>query len=122
MTMRTPFAALAAVALGCGSASHPHKDPAMSPPVETHDLVITRAFDAPIEQVWAAWTDAEQVKRWWGPTGFTVPVARIDFRVGGTSLVAMRAPKEYGGQDITTPGPTLHRPAPAHRVVLMPTA
>jgi uncharacterized protein YndB with AHSA1/START domain len=28
---------------------------------------------------------------WWGPTGFTSPVARIDFREGGTSLVCMRS-------------------------------
>ena len=34
-----------------------------------------------------------------GPQGFTCPVARMDFREGGTSLVCMRAPQEYGGQD-----------------------
>lgn len=37
--------------------------------------------------------------RWWGPTGFTCPVAKMDFREGGTSLVCMRAPKALGGQD-----------------------
>lgn len=36
-----------------------------------------------------------------GPTGFTCPVAKMDFREGGTSLVCMRAPKEFlGGQDM----------------------
>ncbi len=35
-----------------------------------------------------------------GPTGFTAPVADIDFREGGTSLVCMRAPQEYGGFDM----------------------
>jgi uncharacterized protein YndB with AHSA1/START domain len=34
----------------------------------------------------------EQVRRWWGPTGFTCPLARIDLREGGTSLVVMRSP------------------------------
>jgi len=38
--------------------------------------------------------------RWWGPTGFTSPMAKMDFRVGGRSLVCMRAPKEFGGQDM----------------------
>jgi uncharacterized protein YndB with AHSA1/START domain len=38
--------------------------------------------------------------RWWRPTGFTSPSAEMDFRVGGTSLVCMRAPAEYGGQDM----------------------
>jgi uncharacterized protein YndB with AHSA1/START domain len=63
-------------------------------------LVFTRVFDAPVEQAWKAWTDPEHVRRWWGPNGFTCPVAKIDFREGGTSLVCMRAPKEFGGQDM----------------------
>lgn len=67
---------------------------------QKHDLVITRVFDAPIEKVWKAWSNADQVMRWWGPTGFTCPVAKMDFREGGRSLVCMRAPKEFGGQDM----------------------
>ena len=64
------------------------------------DLVFTRIFDSPVQRVWKAWTDSEQVKRWWGPDGFTCPVARIDFRNCGRSFVCMRAPKEFGGQDM----------------------
>ena len=65
------------------------------------DLVFTRVFDAPVDRVWKAWTDPEQVKRWWGPDGFSCPFARINFREGGISLVCMRAPKEFmGGQDM----------------------
>jgi uncharacterized protein YndB with AHSA1/START domain len=56
------------------------------------DLVVTRVFDAPIDQVWKAWSESELVKRWWGPAGFTSPVAKMDFRDGGVSLVCMRAP------------------------------
>jgi uncharacterized protein YndB with AHSA1/START domain len=61
------------------------------------DLVVARTFDAPVERVWNAWTDGEQVKRWWGPEGFTSPVARMDVREGGVSLVCMRSPQ---GQDM----------------------
>jgi uncharacterized protein YndB with AHSA1/START domain len=57
------------------------------------DLVVTRIYDAPIEQVWQAWRDPEQVKQWWGPDGFTAPLAEIDFREGGTSLVCMSNPQ-----------------------------
>ena len=65
------------------------------------DLVFTRVFNAPVGQVWKAWVDPEMVKQWWGPEGFTCPVAKIDFREGGTSLVCMRAPKEFlGGLDM----------------------
>jgi len=67
---------------------------------KTFNVVVTRTFDAPVEEVWKAWSDSTQVMRWWGPAGFTSPLARIDFRVGGRSLVCMRAPKEWGGRDM----------------------
>ena len=73
--------------------------------VKKRDLVIVRIFDAPIELVWRAWTDPEQVMRWWGPKGFTSPFCKIDFREGGKFLFCMRAPKEFqGGQDFYTAG------------------
>ncbi len=64
------------------------------------DIVVTRVFDAPIERVWKAWSEPEYVKQWWGPDYFTCPSAEMDFREGGTSVVCMRAPKEFGGQDM----------------------
>lgn len=67
---------------------------------QTHNVVVTRVFDAPVEQVWKAWSDPDDVMQWWGPTGFTCPLADMDFREGGTSLLCMRAPQEYGGQDL----------------------
>lgn len=60
--------------------------------IRTRDLTLTRTFDAPVEQVWKAWSEPEMVKRWWGPTGFTSPVAKMNFREGGSSLVCMRSP------------------------------
>ena len=64
---------------------------------EEQALVITRVFDAPRELVFKAWSEPERLMRWWGPKGFTAPVAKIDFRVGGKFLNCMRAPdgKEY---------------------------
>ena len=67
---------------------------------QKRDLFVTRVFDVPLNQVWKAWSDSKLVRQWWGPTGFTCPVAKMDFREGGTSLVCMRAPKEFGGQDM----------------------
>jgi uncharacterized protein YndB with AHSA1/START domain len=63
------------------------------------EVVVTRVLDAPVEEAWKAWSDPAYVRRWWGPSGFTSPRAEMDFRVGGASLVCMRAPEEYGGQD-----------------------
>ncbi|NIL58088.1 SRPBCC family protein [Salinispora arenicola] len=65
----------------------------------TEDLVISRVIHAPVEQVWRAWSESDYVMRWWGPRQFTCPSAEMDFREGGTSLVAMRAPMEFGGGD-----------------------
>lgn len=64
------------------------------------DLIVTRVLDAPVEEVWKAWSDPGYVMQWWGPAGFTCPVAEMDFREGGTSLVCMRAPEAFGGQDM----------------------
>lgn len=61
------------------------------------DLVVRRRYRAPLSAVWNAWTDSEAVKCWWGPRGFTAPVAKMDVREGGTSLVCMRTPS---GQDL----------------------
>jgi uncharacterized protein YndB with AHSA1/START domain len=61
------------------------------------ELTITRLFDAPRELAWKAWTEPEQVKKWWGPKYFTAPVSKIDLRVGGKYLSCMRGPdgKDY---------------------------
>ena len=62
---------------------------------DTTKMIITRTFNAPLEKVWDAWTTSELVMRWWGPLGFTAPVANIDFRVGGVSLVCMRSAEGF---------------------------
>ena len=65
------------------------------------ELVITRIFDAPREMVWKAWTDPEHLMRWWGPKDFTAPVCKVDLRIGGKYLFAMRSPD---GQDFWSTG------------------
>ncbi len=67
------------------------ESPQMAPLV-THDIVVTRLFDASLERVWKAWTTDAEVMKWWGPDGYTAPAAKMDVRVGGTSLVVMRSP------------------------------
>ena len=67
-------------------------------------LVIERAFDAPRELVWKAWSDPELAKRWWGPKNFTSPAAEIDFRVGGKYLLAMQSPDFNNGEPIWSTG------------------
>lgn len=54
-------------------------------------ITIERTFNLPLKTVWKAWTDAESMKKWWGPKGYTCPDCRIDFKVGGKFLASMQA-------------------------------
>jgi uncharacterized protein YndB with AHSA1/START domain len=58
-------------------------------------VVIERSFDAPVDLIWRMWTEPEHFAAWYGPEGATIPVAKMDVRVGGTRLVSMA---------VTTPG------------------
>jgi uncharacterized protein YndB with AHSA1/START domain len=55
-------------------------------------IVIERTFDAPIDLIWQMWAEPEHFKQWYGPQGFTVPVAQMDFRLGGKRLFCMASP------------------------------
>ncbi len=58
---------------------------------QANELVIERMFHAPKKMVWAAWTDAEQLSKWWGPKGFTMRVVKLDFRPGGVFHYSMQS-------------------------------
>jgi uncharacterized protein YndB with AHSA1/START domain len=47
------------------------------------EILITRAFDAPAELVFDAWTTPDIVKRWWAGDRGEVIDAQIDLRTGG---------------------------------------
>lgn len=66
------------------------------------EVTATRVFDAPVERVWQAWTEPEYIRQWWGPTGFTAPVAEMDVRVGAASRVVMRSPEGHDFFNIWT--------------------
>ena len=57
-----------------------------------YEMELHRAFDAPREQVFDAFTNAAQMKAWWGPRGFTNPVCEIDARMGGHIRIHMQGP------------------------------
>lgn len=56
-------------------------------------LRMERTFDCPIEEVWAAWTEPERFKQWYGPSDHTIPYCTMDVRVGGTFHYCMRGPQ-----------------------------
>src|SRR3954452_558478 len=61
---------------------------------QDQQVLITRIFDAPRAAVFEAWTDPEQVARWFGPEGVDVPreAVVIDLRVGGRYELEMVRP------------------------------
>lgn len=63
--------------------------PTNTPPTGPQ-VQISRFFRAPRERVFAAWTDAEQMKQWMGPVNFKCLESESDLRVGGRYRVVMR--------------------------------
>jgi uncharacterized protein YndB with AHSA1/START domain len=66
----------------------------------TDAVVIERTFDAPVALMWQLWTDPEHFKAWYGPTGATIPVAKMDVRVGGSRLVGMEVQTPDGPMQV----------------------
>jgi uncharacterized protein YndB with AHSA1/START domain len=64
-------------------------------------LRIERAYRAPAEAVFDAWTSEEVMRRWWhAEHDWETTEAAVDLRVGGAVRVTMRNPHdgaEYGG-------------------------
>jgi uncharacterized protein YndB with AHSA1/START domain len=58
----------------------------------TGELTIVRTFNAPREKVFAAWSDSEALKTWWGPRTFPTTYSDLDFRVGGHWHYCMTGP------------------------------
>lgn len=54
------------------------------------NVKVTRIINASIEQVFDAWTDAEQMKHWYSPEGMTTPEAVSDCKKGGEYAVTMK--------------------------------
>jgi len=64
----------------------------MTATVAQKPFVISRTLNAPREIVFDAFTKPEEMKKWWGPKGFTVIAWKMDLRPGGTYHYGMRAP------------------------------
>jgi uncharacterized protein YndB with AHSA1/START domain len=72
----------------------------MTDATQTHDLVITRVFDAPRELVFRCMIEPEHLTHFWGPVGVSTPLANITIepRPGGrfdTTMVNDETGDEY---------------------------
>lgn len=81
-----------------------------------NSVVIERIFDAPVEKVWAAWSEPEQIKKWWGPKGFSAPTVEVDFREGGKYLFSMQSDEWENGREMFSTG-TYQKIVPLKKIV-----
>lgn len=56
-------------------------------------LELTRVLPAPAPAVFAAFSEPEELERWWGPQGFTVPSVDFHPRVGAAYRIDMQPPE-----------------------------
>jgi uncharacterized protein YndB with AHSA1/START domain len=63
-------------------------------------VMIERTFDAPVDLIWQMWTDPEHFAAWYGPDGASIPVAKMDVRVGGTRLISMQVQTPNGAMQM----------------------
>ncbi len=50
---------------------------------EGNEIIIDRVFDAPIESVWNAWTEPEQISKWFNSASIDIDVLEFDVRPNG---------------------------------------
>lgn len=68
-------------------------DPLRHAPDPKLDLVLERVVEVPPEQVWAAWTQPEHLKKWFTPAPWKTIDCRIDLRPGGIFHTVMQSPE-----------------------------
>jgi uncharacterized protein YndB with AHSA1/START domain len=72
--------------------------------VTEQEITITRVFDAPRELVWKAWTEPEQLARWWGPAGWTNPLETISMDVRPGGRFSVTSISDTDGTEMTSEG------------------
>ena len=60
--------------------------------VSDREICGTRLVKAPRELVYRMWTEAEHIKQWWGPRGFSTTIEQMDVRPGGEWRFIMHGP------------------------------
>lgn len=60
---------------------------------ENKKINVERAFAAPVDKVWAAWTEHQILDQWWAPKPWKARTKTMDFKEGGYWLYAMVGPE-----------------------------
>lgn len=84
---------------------------------QQQEFVISRDLDAPRGVVWKAWTEEDDLKKWFAPAEFALTVAKLNVTPGGIFHYCMRAANgvEMWGKWV------FHEVVPPERIVLVNT-
>jgi PhnB protein len=72
------------------------RETAFSKDTENKKLTVVRTFDAPLDQVWKAWTTSEILDIWWAPKPYKAQTKLMDFSEGGQWIYLMAGPTGDG--------------------------
>ncbi|MEV4669537.1 SRPBCC family protein [Microbacterium sp. LWO12-1.2] len=61
--------------------------------VENLTMTVVADLAAPVERVWAVYTDPQQLERFWGPPGWPATFGTWDHTVGGRAIYTMNGPR-----------------------------
>jgi uncharacterized protein YndB with AHSA1/START domain len=64
----------------------------MTATTNANEIRTIRVYDAPVDLVWKAWTELDQLAQWWGPRGFTITTHTRQLRPGGSWEFTMHGP------------------------------
>ncbi|MFN8415671.1 MAG: SRPBCC family protein [Cytophagaceae bacterium] len=71
-------------------------------PPSDKEIYNSRILNVPVEKVYDAFANHEQLKNWWGPEGFTNTIHEFDLRPGGKWILTMHGPDKgnYGNSSV----------------------
>jgi uncharacterized protein YndB with AHSA1/START domain len=59
---------------------------------EARTMAVKRFFNARLDSVWSAWTDADILCKWWAPEPYDCVITALDLRPGGRWSYYMQGP------------------------------
>ena len=74
----------------------------------SREIFSSRALNVPIETLYNAFANPDQLKIWWGPEGFTNTIHEFDLNPGGKWILTMHGPdignyENYSVFDVVKP-------------------
>jgi uncharacterized glyoxalase superfamily protein PhnB/uncharacterized protein YndB with AHSA1/START domain len=68
------------------------------------EIRMERVLNAPIDLVWEVWTNPDHIKNWWGPSGFSSTITKMEVKEKGEWDLVMHGPDgtDYKNKSVFT--------------------